>query len=145
MSSVLPAIAGGALLGSAAGLLYLLRGRVAGIGGIFGGAIAARTSDGRDGRAHRLWFLLGLLLAGFAGARLSPASFGAVNAPLVVVGAAGLLVGFGMQRGSGCTSGHGVCGLARLSTRSIVATLTFMVTGALTVFLTHHLLLGGAR
>jgi len=144
MTTYLPAIAGGALLGSAAGLLYWLRGRVAGVGGIFGGAIAARASDGAAGRAHRLWFLLGLLLAGFGAARLSPTSFGSPGAPLLVVGAAGLLVGFGMQRGSGCTSGHGICGLGRLSTRSLAATLTFMATGAITVYVTHHVL-GGSR
>jgi uncharacterized membrane protein YedE/YeeE len=144
MTSFLSAILGGALMGSAAGLLYLLRGRVAGIGGIFGGAIAAHTPDGRAGRAHRLWFLLGLLLAGFVVARISPPSFGQQGAPLVVVGLAGLLVGFGMQRGSGCTSGHGICGLGRLSTRSLLATLTFMATGAVTVLVTHHWL-GGSR
>jgi len=144
MSSFLPAIVGGALLGGAAGLLYLLRGRVAGIGGIFGGAIATQSVDGREGRAHRLFFLLGLLLAGFGAARVAPSSLGAPSTPLLVVAIAGLFVGFGMQRGSGCTSGHGVCGLARFSTRSLVATLTFMATGFATVFVTHHLL-GGAR
>ncbi len=142
--AIVQAIAGGVLLGGAAGLLYLLRGRVAGIGGIFGGAITAHTADGREGRAHRLWFLLGLLLAGFGAARVAPSSFGTTGTPLVLVAIAGLLVGFGMQRGSGCTSGHGVCGIARLSKRSIVATLTFMATGFATVFVTHHLL-GGPR
>jgi uncharacterized membrane protein YedE/YeeE len=139
--TVLPAILGGALLGGAAGALFLLRGRVAGIGGIFGGALAG--GEGED-RAHRLWFLLGLLLAGLVAARVAPPAFGPTGTPLAVVAIAGLLVGFGMQRGSGCTSGHGVCGLARLSTRSLVATLTFMATGMLTVWLTHHLW-GGLR
>ncbi len=136
--AIVRAVTGGALLGGAAGLLFLLRGRVAGIGGIFNGAIAARSADGREGRAHRLWFLAGLLLAGLVTAQVTPSSFGGTGTPLVLVAIAGLLVGFGMQRGSGCTSGHGVCGVARLSKRSIVATLTFMATGALTVFVLHH-------
>jgi uncharacterized membrane protein YedE/YeeE len=132
----LSALLGGALIGLSASLLLLANGRVAGISGILGGLVAHAGKD-------RLWrgaFLAGLLLAGLAFVLLRPSAFGAGSASVPVLAAAGLLVGVGTRLGSGCTSGHGVCGLSRLSPRSLAATVTFMVTGGLTVFVTHHVL-----
>jgi hypothetical protein len=129
------ALLGGALIGLAAALLWWLLGRVAGISNIIGGVVVAP----RDENGWRVAFLGGLLLAGLAAVVLVP---GAVHFELeagaVQLAAAGLLVGFGTQLGSGCTSGHGVCGIGRLSVRSIVATVCFMSTGMLTVFLLEH-------
>jgi len=129
-------LAGGAVLGLSAALFVLLNGRIAGISGVLGGLLRPRAGD----LAWRVAFVGGLLVA--------PLVFGlfmelptmqvAAEAPLLVV--AGLLVGVGTRLGSGCTSGHGVCGISRLSPRSIVATLSFMTSGFLTVFLTHHVL-----
>lgn len=129
----LPALVGGAMIGLAASWFLLAHGKVAGISGLFGGLLARRTDD----RAVRIAFVAGLLLAGLAAHVLLP---GLVGAPppsrsLAVLALAGLLVGFGTRLGSGCTSGHGVCGLSRLSGRSLVATLLFMTTGILTVAL----------
>ena len=127
---------GGMLIGLAAVLLLALNGRIAGVSGILSGAV---TAPDRFDRSWRLLFILGLL----AGAALYRFFSGALpvqieaGTPTLVV--AGLLVGFGTRLGSGCTSGHGVCGLARLSPRSLAATITFMVFGMLTVFLTRHL------
>lgn len=129
-------LAGGLLLGAAAALLILLRGRVLGISGILGGALRAPRGD----RAWRLAFLAGLLLAPALWSLFAaPAAprFPAGPAMLVL---AGLLVGWGTRHGSGCTSGHGVCGLARLSPRSLVATLAFMASGFATVYGVRHLL-----
>jgi uncharacterized membrane protein YedE/YeeE len=125
------ALTGGALIGLSASLFLLTHGKVAGISGIFGGLLAPGVSD----RAERFAFVVGLVLAGLAAHFLAP---GWVAAPppsrtLLVVALAGLLVGFGTRLGNGCTSGHGVCGLSRLSGRSLVATLVFMATGALAV------------
>ncbi len=131
-------ILGGVLLGGSAGVLMLARGRVAGVGGMLGGLVTARAPAGRD-LDHRLAFLLGLVLAGAIAAIVHPTALGPARIPLAAVALGGVLVGWGVARGNGCTSGHGVCGIARLSTRSIVATLTFMATGALTVLATHHL------
>jgi uncharacterized protein len=132
-----PAAIGGLLIGLSAALLWVARGRIAGISGILGGLGTARSGD----IAWRAAFLLGLvaapLLYGFAGGPLPEAAPEAGPALLV---AAGLLVGFGTRLGSGCTSGHGVCGIARLSRRSLVATAVFMATGAATVFTVRHLI-----
>lgn len=124
-----PSALGGVLIGVAAGLLLLFTGRIAGISGILGG-LFVRPGD----RDWRVAFLLGLVAGGVALVALSPGSFSAplVSRPALVV--AGLLVGVGTQLGSGCTSGHGICGLPRLSLRSLAAVLTFMLTGGLTVF-----------
>ncbi|MEA1674036.1 YeeE/YedE family protein [Nitrospirillum sp. BR 11163] len=135
----IPALAGGALIGGAAALLWLGLGRIAGISGVVGGLMTAARGD----RAWRLAFLAGLMAApalyGWAG---GPVPAGAPPAsPALVIGG-GLLVGLGTRLGGGCTSGHGVCGLARLSRRSAAATLVFMATAALTVFLHHHILGG---
>jgi uncharacterized membrane protein YedE/YeeE len=137
----LASTAGGALIGLAAALLLLTLGRIAGISGIFGEVIASRPGEG----LWRLAFVLGLVAGGLAASLALPGAFAIeVERPLGVVALAGLLVGVGTRLGGGCTSGHGVCGLSRLSPRSLVATLTFMTTGGLTVFVVRHLL-GGAR
>ena len=127
---------GGMLIGLATVLLLALNGRIAGVSGILSGAV---TAPDRFDRSWRLLFILGLM----AGAALYRVFSGALpvqieaGTPTLVV--AGLLVGFGTWLGSGCTSGHGVCGLARLSPRSLAATITFMLFGMLTVYLTRHL------
>ncbi len=129
------ALGGGLLIGLAAALLLLLNGRVAGISGIMGGLLRA----GRGDRGWRLAFIGGLVLAPLvygAFAVLPASHLTASNTVLVL---AGLLVGVGTRYGSGCTSGHGVCGLSRLSPRSLVATGAFMAAGFLTVYLTRHL------
>jgi len=133
----LAALAGGLLIGLAAALLLHINGRIAGISGILGGLLQ-RPAAGDVG--WRLAFALGLIVAPLAWRLFAPlpAIEIATGVPLLVV--AGLLVGFGSRLGSGCTSGHGVCGLSRLSPRSIVATLTFMGLGFATVFVVRHLL-----
>lgn len=137
----IPALIGGAIIGLAASLLLLTHGKVAGISGLYGSLLRQGTSD----RAFRLWFIAGLAAMGMLVRLTRPAAFdSAWSASLPVTLLAGLLVGFGTQLGNGCTSGHGVCGLSRLSVRSLVATLTFMATGFATVFVVRHLL-GGAR
>lgn len=133
----LAALAGGLLIGLAAALLLHINGRIAGISGILGGLLQ-RPSAGD--LAWRIAFALGLIVAPLAWRLFAPlpAIEIASGVPLLVV--AGLLVGFGSRLGSGCTSGHGVCGLSRLSPRSIVATLTFMGLGFATVFVVRHLI-----
>lgn len=134
-----PALIGGALIGVAASLLLLTHGRVAGISGLFGGMLR-RSSEGR---ATRVAFIAGLLAGGAVLRLLYPAAFDSTwTAPLPVALVAGLVVGFGTQLGNGCTSGHGVCGISRFSIRSLVATGTFILTGAATVFVAQHLLGG---
>jgi uncharacterized membrane protein YedE/YeeE len=134
-------LVGGALIGIAASLVLLTHGKIAGISGIFGGLFRRDTTD----RPFRLSFLAGLLLTGGLVRWIRPAAFESTwSAALSTTLVAGLLVGFGTQLGSGCTSGHGVCGISRLSMRSIVATATFMIAGIATVFLLRHVL-GGAR
>jgi uncharacterized membrane protein YedE/YeeE len=123
------ALAGGAMIGAAAALLLLTHGRIAGISGILGGLLP--PSPARD-RTWRIAFLAGLLAAGAVGAQLVPAAIGASARSLPLVIVAGVLVGFGTRLGRGCTSGHGVCGLSRLSVRSALAVATFMTTGAIT-------------
>jgi uncharacterized membrane protein YedE/YeeE len=128
---MLRGLIGGALIGLAATLYWFINGRVAGVSGILSGAMRERQD--RDGWSDRVLFLLGLVAAGvFATLVTSPAPGSSqTTLPLVVAGA---LVGFGTRLGGGCTSGHGVCGLSRLSKRSLVATLTFVAAGAVTVF-----------
>jgi uncharacterized membrane protein YedE/YeeE len=127
------------LIGLAATLLLVATGRVAGISGILGGLLvrsrAARDPDDPDDAGWRGWFLAGLLGAGLAAAGFFPASLGTAKHSLATLTAAGLLVGVGTRLARGCTSGHGVCGISRLSLRSIVATLTFIATGIATVAL----------
>jgi uncharacterized membrane protein YedE/YeeE len=120
---------GGGLIGLAASLLLIGSGRVAGISGIAGNLLLGSAGE----RLWRAAFVLGLMTAGLVFARVEPSLIGASPRPLLVVAAAGLLVGIGTRLGSGCTSGHGVCGLSRLSPRSLVATVTFIAAGAATV------------
>ena len=135
----LSALLGGLMIGLAAAILWVTDGRVAGISGILGGLLGGA----RDDAGWRLAFLLGLLAAPLV-FRAASGGFPSVtitaSLPLLVAG--GLLVGFGTRLGGGCTSGHGVCGMARLSTRSIVATGVFMATGFATIFVVRHLLEG---
>jgi uncharacterized membrane protein YedE/YeeE len=129
------ALLGGVLIGLSAGLLWLFGGRIAGISGIFGGIVPLR---GRE-IAWRLAFLAGLPLGAGAFYLLArPERLPRLDGPLPLLILAGLLVGLGTRIGGGCTSGHGVCGLARFSPRSLVAVLVFMATGAATVYLTRH-------
>jgi len=130
------ALAGGALIGLAASVFALLNGRVAGISGLLG-SLLQRQGEGRGEKAA---FLVGLLLAPLLWglfAALPSIHFETGSLGLIV---AGLLVGIGTRYGSGCTSGHGVCGISRLSPRSMLATLCFMATGFVTVFVLRHLL-----
>jgi uncharacterized protein len=132
------ALMGGLIIGISASLLLWLNGRIAGISGIVNGAIWAKTLDDR---AWRILFVAGLVVGGFIYLAMFPGAIQARSGyPLWLVGAAGLLVGFGTALGSGCTSGHGVCGLGRLSLRSLAATLTFLVAGIVTVFVMRHVL-----
>ena len=138
MSGIGSALAGGGLIGAAAVLLMALEGRIAGISGIVGGLLPPTPASDKG---WRIAFMVGLI----AGPVLVALALGipAVGAPMVGIGGAllaGALVGVGTGLGSGCTSGHGVCGLARLSPRSLAATLTFMATAALTVLLVRHIL-----
>lgn len=132
----LTALAGGVLIGLAAAMFLSLNGRIAGISGVLGGLLRPTKGD----MAWRTAFVLGLV-----GAPLIYVLFTAVPEPQIdatygtlIVG--GLLVGIGTRYGSGCTSGHGVCGLSRLSPRSLVATAAFMGAGFVTVFVTRHLI-----
>jgi hypothetical protein len=126
---------GGALIGLAAVLLTLFTGRIAGISGIFGGCLSPGAGD----RGWRIAFIAGLILAPLAGGLVGfPLAAPEMPASYVVIVAAGLLVGFGTRLGGGCTSGHGICGIARLSPRSIVATAIFMAMAVAVVALTRH-------
>jgi uncharacterized membrane protein YedE/YeeE len=129
-----PAVAGGLLIGVAVATLLLLGGRIAGISGILGGLL--RAGD----RPWRLAFVGGLLASPWVLALVSPAARASIDADWVTLIAAGLLVGVGTRYGAGCTSGHGICGLSRLSLRSAVATAAFMAAGFATVFVVRHLL-----
>lgn len=127
---------GGLLIGLAAALLLLFNGRIAGISGIMGGMLTPQAGD----MGWRASMVGGLLAGGLLLLLLLPSAFPTASVrplPLVMVG--GLLVGFGTRLGSGCTSGHGVCGMGRLSVRSLAATLTFILTGAVTVLITRLL------
>jgi uncharacterized membrane protein YedE/YeeE len=121
---------GGVLIGISATLLLIANGRAAGISGILNGVFASSA----EARSWRGAFLLGLLAAGFVGFVLGAGPYLSV-APLWKILLAGALVGFGTRLGEGCTSGHGVCGLSRFSLRSLAATMAFMVTGFVTVYL----------
>ena len=126
---------GGLLIGLSTVLLILFNGRVAGISGIVGGLL---TSKGLD-VSWRAVFVVGLLLGAFVYVLATGVALPVdIQASLPVLVIAGLLLGFGARLGSGCTSGHGICGIARFSKRSIVATPVFFITAIITVFLTHH-------
>lgn len=131
----LSGLAGGIMIGAAAALLLVLNGRVAGISGIAGGILTGAWQE----RRWRIAFVTGLVLGPLAVAAVTgamPAVDIQAGWPLLAV--AGVLVGFGTRLGSGCTSGHGVCGLARLSPRSLAATATFMIVAAATVYVARH-------
>jgi hypothetical protein len=130
---------GGALIGLASALLLLANGRIAGISGILGRSFFPAAGD----LGWRLAFLIGLPVGAWLAARATADALGfAITPDLRLLIAGGFLVGVGTQIGGGCTSGHGVCGMARGSRRSILATLTFMLTAAITVFVMRHLLGG---
>ena len=131
-------VAGGVLIGLGAVLLLWSIGRIAGISGIASGALEGPHGD----RAWRIAFLAGMMLAGAIALQFLPAPPRVQTGPTPLLLAAGFLVGFGTRLGNGCTSGHGVCGIARLSPRSIVATGVFMATGVITVFILHHVVGG---
>ncbi len=130
------ALAGGAMIGAAAALLILGAGRIMGAAGILGGALEGR----REEAAWRWWLIAGLVAAPSLAQGLWGAEAPTFAASWPVLLVSGLLVGFGARLGSGCTSGHGVCGLSRLSPRSFVATALFMAAGFATVFLARHVL-----
>ena len=133
--TALSGLLGGALIGLAAAALMMLTGRLAGVSGILGGALQVKPAD----QGWRIAFIAGLiaapLIAAVAGA---PLPRPAMTSSLVLAAVAGLLVGFGSRMGNGCTSGHGVCGFARLSTRSIAATAIFMITAFVVVAIVRH-------
>ena len=137
-------LAGGILLGLASAIFILVNGRILGISGIVGGLFRPKAGD----VGWRLAFLLGLLVAPLLYTLVAPLLYTLVAGPIapridagwVTVLIAGVLVGVGTRYGSGCTSGHGVCGLSRLSPRSLVATLAFMGAGFVTVFVMRHVL-----
>jgi len=138
-SDMWSALAGGALIGLAAVLLLWFNGRIAGISGMLNGAV---EESGHE-RHWRFVFLLGLVVGAFAYSLLDPGDFVLRQGfPLWALALAGLLVGYGTRLGSGCTSGHGVCGISRLSIRSIYATATFMAFGFITTAVVRHVLGG---
>lgn len=130
------ATVGGALIGLSAALLILFSGRIAGISGILGGLLAWPRGDS----AWRLAFLFGLVAAPLVFALFAPLPKVQIDAGTSALIMAGLLVGIGTRYGSGCTSGHGVCGLSRRSPRSLAATAAFMFAGFVTVFIIRHML-----
>ena len=132
------ALIGGALIGLAAALLWVANGRIAGISGILGGLGSASADD----VGWRVAFLVGLVAAPVIYLLIAGSPAISIEASPVVLTAAGLLVGFGTRLGGGCTSGHGVCGIARLSWRSIAATGLFMTAAAVTVFVARHVVGG---
>ena len=135
---------GGLLIGFSSILMLGILGKLTGISGIFWQAVNSGPGSALSDRSWRWFFLIGLLLGPLLVHQLlgfpKPA---ASESGLIIAALAGLLVGFGTKLGSGCTSGHGICGIGRLSKRSIVATLSFMFAGVITVYVTKHLLLLG--
>lgn len=132
------ALVGGGLIGVSAVLLMALTGRVAGVSGIVGGLLPPKPADDRT---WRIAFILGLLLAPTLLAIVTGSNrIGAPTAGPIVLIAAGLLVGVGTALGNGCTSGHCICGISRLSTRSLAATATFVGAAMVTVFIVRHVL-----
>jgi uncharacterized protein len=134
------ALFGGALIGLAASAMLLLEGKIAGISGICAGVLSPAKGD----TSWKFWFVAGLIAGGLLLRVFLPRAYDfGVMRSYPVLAVAGLLVGFGTRLGNGCTSGHGVCGISRLSPRSIVATVTFIATGAIVVFIVNHVVGGG--
>jgi uncharacterized membrane protein YedE/YeeE len=134
----LTSLGGGILIGLGASMLVILRGKIAGISGILGGLLDTNT----NANSHRLWkalFLLGLICSSFVYQIFSPLPVSNISASKTQLIFAGLLVGLGTRMGSGCTSGHGVCGLSRLSLRSLIATISFMVSGFVFSYLLQNI------
>jgi len=133
----LSAITGGALIGISVTLLLLFNGRIGGVSGIMNGVICAPKSD----RIWRMIFLAGLVLGAFI-FQLPVPDFNVPrqNYSFLLLGLGGFLIGFGTRMSGGCTSGHGICGIATLSIRSVIATLTFMASGMMTVYIIRHIL-----
>ena len=132
-------IVGGILIGLASAMLVLFRGKIAGISGIIGELISMDSSA----NSHRLWrglFLMGLLSSSFVYQFFAPLPESNISASLGTLIVAGILVGFGTRMSSGCTSGHGICGLSRLSLRSLIATISFMFSGFVFCYLFLHVL-----
>lgn len=136
----LPAAVGGALIGLSAVILMALNGRIAGVSGIVAGIMAPIRGEGRADFSWRLAFVAGLVAAPLL-VGIIHGEFVAISTPhpLWMMALGGVLVGYGTRLGSGCTSGHGVCGIARLSRRSLAATAVFMATAIATVFALHQL------
>jgi hypothetical protein len=135
---MIPGLVGGVLIGLAAVLLLASIGRIAGISGIASGALEGPRGD----RAWRIAFLAGMMLAGSITLQFLPAPPRLLTAPVPLLVAAGLLVGFGTRLGNGCTSGHGVCGLGRLSSRSFAAVVVFMACAMAMTFFMRHVVVG---
>ncbi len=131
-----PSLAGGLLIGVATVMFLLFNGRIAGISGIVGGLLKPVQGD----ITWRIAFVTGLVISPLAFALAAPLPEVEITASYPVLLIAGLLVGIGTRFGSGCTSGHGICGLSRRSTRSLIATIAFMVAGFVTVAITRHLI-----
>jgi uncharacterized membrane protein YedE/YeeE len=131
---MLPALLGGMVIGIAVAMLLLLNGRVAGISGILGGLVRPDRGEW----AWRALFAAGLVAGGVLVRAVQPGAIGPMVASLPVLAVAGLLVGFGTRLAGGCTSGHGVCGVSRVSLRSIVATATFMGVAVMVVAVVRH-------
>ena len=129
-------LAGGVLIGAAAAMLLLLNGKIAGISGILGGLMRPSV----DGIGWRVAFIAGLVAAPLLYQLVAPLPAVQIDADTALLIVAGLLVGVGTRYGSGCTSGHGVCGLSRLSFRSLVATAAFMAAGFAVVFVVRHVI-----
>jgi uncharacterized protein len=135
LNEIINAFIGGTIIGLSAALLMLFQGKVAGVSGL----ISAFLSNPIKLQWHTL-FLVGLVLGGLIARFVIPGAFPeAIPIDLAILIPAGFLVGFGTRLGSGCTSGHGVCGISRFSVRSILATLTFMTTGFITVYILYHI------
>lgn len=135
-NTYIASLSGGLLIGIAAAIFMLLNGRIAGISGILSGLLQIGKGD----KLWRVMFMLGMVAAPFIYQLAADLPAVTIEAGTIQLIIAGLLVGLGTRYGSGCTSGHGVCGISRGSIRSIAATLTFMTAGFITVYLTRHLL-----
>lgn len=133
-------LAGGLLIGLSASILVAALGRIAGISGIIGALLQRPSWKSVSNWGWRLAFIIGMVTAPLIWQLFAPLPAMQMPSNSVLIIVAGLLVGFGTRLGSGCTSGHGVCGLSRLSLRSLAATLTFIATGAITVFVMRHVI-----